>query len=455
MSRVVSISPTTRNEGHSKLVLRIDENGIVLHGNWVSTTPVRGFERLSLGKTMHQVPKIASRICGICPVPHVLAGVGAMEASVGCEIPGDARLLRMIIHCASRLSVHALHGLMVLPDFFLPGTDTRINPYSPEPRIRAISSRIQRIRMIGQEIVQIAGGEAIHPSNPRVGGMSRNVSRAARVKMYDLAKEAVPLAREHAECMIAIFRDFQRRDWVEIGGTQVPVPSTLGFHDQGYLATDALYGTSSLDESPSWDPSRYTEVRPWEWYGDRCEVTFEDPAYPGGGTVPVGREEDPRNESSQPLPLYDGQPVEVGSAARLMRFRNFGERGTVGQLVARQMEYLQAVHELIDCIDRLDPEGKVLADKVPPGNGRIGWAAVEAPRGTLVHIAGVRDRRVEYFRMAVPTAWNMPVAEMALRGAPWQLAELIIRGYDPCLSCATHIIVLDDDQRIRADGMLK
>ncbi len=156
MSRIVGISPTTRNEGHSKLVLKIDDNGLVERGDWVATTPVRGFEKLSIGKSMHQVPTIASRICGICPVAHVLAGVGAMEASIGCEIPDDARTLRTIIHCASRLSVHALHGLMVLPGFFSFGTETRINPYSPEARFRKIALRIQRLRQIGQEIVQIA-----------------------------------------------------------------------------------------------------------------------------------------------------------------------------------------------------------------------------------------------------------------------------------------------------------
>jgi coenzyme F420 hydrogenase subunit alpha len=159
-------------------------------------------------------------------------------------------------------------------------------------------------------------------------------------------------------------------------------------------------------------------------------------------------------DACQPVPLYDGQPVEVGAAARLTRFRKFGGKGTIGQMIARQMEYSEALHELTDCVDRLDPAGKVLADTIPPGNGRFGWATNEAPRGTLVHMVRVRNRKVESFRMAVPTSWNMTVAGMALTGAPWQLAELIIRGYDPCLSCATHLIVLDGDDRIVADRVL-
>jgi coenzyme F420 hydrogenase subunit alpha len=292
--------------------MKIDNDGIVERGDWVATTPVRGFEKLSIGKSMHQVPKIASRVCGICPVAHVLAGVGAIEASIGCEIPEDASTLRVIIHCASRLSVHALHSFMVLPDLYLPATDTKINPFSPEPQIRKIANRIQRLRQIGQEIVQIAGGEAIHPSNPRVGGMYHNVSRQAKIKMGDLAKEGVQLSHDHAECMIALIRNFQRREWIEIGGTQVPVPRTLGFHNQGYLATDPLYGTSSLEEHPTWDPARYTEVSPWAWYGGSDKVTFENPAYPGGGTSPVGTIVDPRREMCSPVPCTTASRLKWG-----------------------------------------------------------------------------------------------------------------------------------------------
>ena len=438
MTRVISIAPAVRHEGRSQLVMDIDKEGIVRRGDWVGLSPVRGIERFCIGKKMHQVPKIASRTCGICPVPHALAGVGAIEASIGCEIPKDALLLRRIIHSASRLSVHALHALMVLPDLYYPGTDTRINPFSPEPRARAITSRIQRIREIGQDCVQIAGGEAIHPNNPRVGGMYRNISPLAKTKLFDLAKEGTILAHEHQDCMLALIRDFSGREWVEVSGTRVPVPKTLGHHNQGYVATDPLYGTSSLEEHPSFDLARYAEVSPGNWYRGEGEVSFSDPTYYGGGTLPVGTVFDPAREMCPAVPIYDGQPVEVGALARLRQFGKFQEKGTVGQLVARQMECVQAVTELEDCIDRLSTSGAVRAGTLSPGNGALGWAANEAPRGTLVHIVRVKDRKVRFFKMIVPTSWNMATAGLALAGSPWQLAEFVVRGYDPCISCASH-----------------
>ncbi len=455
LSKVVEISPTTRHEGHSKLVLKVNDEGIIERGDWLSITPVRGIEKLAVGKTMEQVPKIASRVCGICPIAHTLAGTEAMEASIGCEIPEDAYLLRLILQCANRLHSHALHNILTLPDMYIPGTDTKINPFTPEEPVRSVAKRIQRLRYIGQTIGEIVGGEAIHPSNPRVGGMYRNITPRAKAKIYDLAKEGLVLAREQMEFMIAVLRNFQNRDWTEVGGKQIPIPKDLGFHDQGYMATDPIYGSSSLDENPTWSPERWHEVRPWDWYMEEVEITLEDKDYPIGGTTPVGAKAWPQMEACTGVPMYDGQPVEVGPRARLVQFKNFDEKGTIGQQIARQMEYPACLYTIIDAVDALNTSGKVLADEIPQGDGSLGWAANEAPRGTDVHLAKVKDGRVQWFSMLVPTTWNFPTCSRALTGAPWQLAEIVMRGYDPCVSCATHMIVVDEEKRIVAQKLIQ
>ena len=92
-------------------------------------------------------------------------------------------------------------------------------------------------------------------------------------------------------------------------------------------------------------------------------------------------------EACTGIPMYDGQPVEVGPRARLVTYKNFDEKGTHGQNVAREMEYPDCLYEMIDCIDDLNTSGKVIADYIPDGDGSLGWASNEAPRGTDVHIA--------------------------------------------------------------------
>jgi coenzyme F420 hydrogenase subunit alpha len=435
--------------------MKINDAGIVERGDWLSITPVRGVEKLAIGKTMEQVPKIASRVCGICPIAHTLAGVEAMEASIKCEIPKDAHLLRVILQCANRLHSVALHNILTLPDMYLPGTDKKINPFAKEEPVRSVAGRIIRLREIGQTIGEIAGGEAVHPSNPRIGGMYVNVTPRAKQKMYDLAKEARGLAQDQMEFMIAVLRNFQHRDWADVGGKQIPIPKTLGYHNQGYMATDPVYGTSSLDPRPTWDFDRYHETRPWDWYMGEVNIDFEDPNYPIGGTTKAGGKANPQMEACTGVPTYDGQPVEVGPRARMVKFKNYDEKGTIGQQVARQMEYPDTVYSMIKALDQLNPSGKVLADNIPQGDGSMGWAANEAPRGTDVHLARVKDGRVLWYEMLVPTTWNFPTCSRALTGAPWQLAEIVVRGYDPCVSCATHMIVVDEDNKLVAQKMIQ
>ncbi|AKB51710.1 Coenzyme F420 hydrogenase subunit alpha [Methanosarcina barkeri str. Wiesmoor] len=455
MTKVVEISPTTRHEGHSKLTLKVNDEGIVERGDWLSTTPVRGIEKLAIGKTMDQVPKIASRVCGICPIAHTLAGIEAMEASIGCEIPKDAKLLRVILHAANRLHSHALHNILILPDFYIPDTETKINPFSKEQPLRSVAVRIFRIREIAQTIGAVAGGEAIHPSNPRVGGMYRNVSSRAKQKIADLAKEGLVLAHEQMEFMIEVIRNMQDREFVEVAGKQIPLPKTLGYHNQGVMATAPMYGSSSLDEKPMWDFTRWRETRPWDWYMSEETIDLEDSSYPIGGTTKVGTKVNPRMEACNTVPTYDGQPVEVGPRARLATFKHFTEKGTFAQHIARQMEYTDCYYTILNCLENLDTSGKVLADTIPLGNGSMGWAANEAPRGTDVHLARVKDGKVLRYEMLVPTTWNFPTCSRALTGAPWQIAEMVIRAYDPCVSCATHMIVVNEEDRIVAQKLMQ
>jgi coenzyme F420 hydrogenase subunit alpha len=455
LSKVVEISPTTRHEGHSKLVLKVNDEGIIERGDWLSITPVRGMEKLCIGKTMHQAPKISSRVCGICPIAHTLAGIGAMEASIGCEIPQDAYLLRLILQCANRLHSHALHNILALPDMYIPGTDVKINPFTPEEPVRTVAKRIQRLREIGQIVGEIAGGEPVHPSNPRVGGMYYNIAPQAKAKLYDLAKEALPLAIAQMEFMISVFKNFEKRETVTVGKTTVDLPKDFGYHNQGYMAVDPVFESSSLDFEPKWDPNRWTDVSPWNWYMPECEVSLEDPDYPIGGTSKVGTKAWPQMQACTSIPLYDGQPVEVGPRARMVQFKNYDHKGAMGLNIAREMEYPDCLYTMLDAIDALDCNGSVIADDIPQGDGSLGWNANEAPRGTDVHLAKVKDGRVQMYNLLVPTTWNFPTCSRALEGAPWQLAEVIMRAYDPCVSCATHMLVVDENKKIIAQKLVQ
>ena len=202
-----------------------------------------------------------------------------------------------------------------------------------------------------------------------------------KAEAYDLAKEGRKLAHDNSEFMIAVFRNFQKRDWAEVAGRQIPIPKDLGYHNQGYMAAAPVYGSSSLDENPTWFPERWTEVRPWDWYMGEEEITLEDKDYPVGGTTPAGEKAWPQMQACTGVPLYDGQPVEVGPRARLVQFKNYDEKGAIGLQIARQMEYEETCYGIMEACDALDTSASELPDEIPAGRRKPWRAASVAPLG--------------------------------------------------------------------------
>ena len=189
MSDKIVISPTSRQEGHAELVMEIDDEGIVTKGRYFSITPVRGLEKMVTGKAPETAPVLCQRICGVCPVPHTMASVEAMDDSLDIEIPKAAALLRELTISASNLNSHAIHHFLVAPDFV------------PEDLFKTAVDSVGTIRKNAQYVVDMVAGEGIHPSDIRIGGMARNISELARKKLYTRLKALVPVVNNHVELM--------------------------------------------------------------------------------------------------------------------------------------------------------------------------------------------------------------------------------------------------------------
>jgi len=117
LSEKIVISPTSRQEGHAELVMEVDDEGIVTKGRYLSITPVRGLEKIVTGKAPETAPVIVQRICGVCPIPHTLASVEAMDDSLGIEPPKAGRQLRELTLAAHHINSHAIHQFLVAPEY--------------------------------------------------------------------------------------------------------------------------------------------------------------------------------------------------------------------------------------------------------------------------------------------------------------------------------------------------
>jgi len=407
LANVVEMAPCTRVEGHSKLVLETNDDGIVEKGNYFSITPVRNFEKFLIGKPMEFAPLATSRICGICPITHSCASVEAVEDSIGVEPPKDGMLLRELAAVANKMHSHPLHSILIFPDFGC-GVGFDKNVYTEAMK------RCQGMRKIAQNIIDVVGGEGIHAPDIVIGGMQRNISELARNKLMSNLRTYEELANAHADFMMGLFKDSD-------------YPADMGMHEYNVFATHLTHG-----DRTAFPMNNFNEELPNNWYS----------------SLEVGQ------EANNTICLIGGEPVEVGPRARAVKFKGFTMKGAMGIQIARIRELSTLVHRAENILDELNTSGTTKVAVAGLGDGKLGIGINEAARGSNVHMTRVKEGRIRYYNCLVPTTWNYPTISKALEGDHYKYAEPIVRAYDPCNSCATHMIVLDPEKVVIQDKMI-
>lgn len=395
MSEKIVISPTSRQEGHAELVMEVDDEGIVTKGRYFSITPVRGLELMVTGKAPETAPVLCQRICGVCPIPHTLASVEAMDDSLGIEIPHAAKLLREASLAAHVINSHGIHQFLIASDIV------------PEDLFSTAVNSVSTIRKTVQHVVDTVAGEGIHPSDIRIGGMASNISEFARKRLYNELLALVPVVDDHIELITNLVAEKE-------------FPKGLGAQNQPIFASSDGYG-----ERDFFNLDKFTEITPEAWY--------DDP--------------DIAKRACSQIPLYNGVNVETGPRARANKFSGFNERGVVAQHVTRAIEMKTNLSRLISIFDELDVSAPVMADYDSRGTGKLGIGVIEGPRGTDIHMANVENGQTQYYSALVPTTWNIPTMGPATEGFHHEWGPHVIRAFDPCLSCATHLIVVDEEER--------
>ncbi|MBE6489453.1 MAG: coenzyme F420 hydrogenase subunit alpha [Methanobrevibacter sp.] len=390
----VVIKPTSRQEGHAELVMEVDDEGIVTKGMYFSITPVRGLEKMVLNKAPETAPVLCQRICGVCPIPHTLASAEAMDMALGIEIPTAAKLLRKATLAAHNINSAAIHHFLVAPDI----TD--------ESNFVTAVDSVSEIRKTVQYVVDMCAGEGIHPADIRVGGMARNITPFTKERLIERMTALRPKLEAHIELIKNLV--------LEAG-----LPKDLGVVNQPLMATDATYGTNDFDMD------KFSEVLPEAWY--------DDPE--------IGK------EACSVIPLWEGKNVETGPRARMEKFQGFKDKGVIAQHVARADEMLKNYDACMEALDALDTSAPANVSYDKRGTGELGFGVIEGPRGTNVHMAQVKEGKTQFYSAIVPTTWNIPTMGPATEGFHHELGPHVIRAYDPCLSCATHVMVVDDEDK--------
>jgi len=453
MTQRIVIDPVTRIEGHAKISIFMDDAGNVSDAEF-HVVEFRGFEKFCEGRPYSEMPGITPRICGICPVSHLLASAKAGDAIMAVNIPPAADKLRRLMNLGQIIQSHALSFFhLSAPDFLL-GWDT---PQAKRNVFGLIAANTElaragiRLRQFGQEIIAVLGGQKIHPSWAVPGGVRSPLTEEGRARIrawlpeayattkiaFDLFKKTLDTHKKEIE----IFGNFPSlfMGLVEPDGTWEHHGGKIRFTDSsGSIIADQL------------DPQKY-----YEYIGESVQSSsyLKSPYY-----LPLGF----------PDGMYRVGPLarlniaeQMGTPkadAELKKFKKFG-RGRSAVTSSFLYHYARLI-EILASIERVEAamdDADLLSEDLRANagiNSLRGVGVSEAPRGTLFHDYTVdRDGLLRKVNLIVATgqnnlAMNQTVAQIArhyVRGnkIPEPMLNRVehgIRCYDPCLSCSTHAV---------------
>jgi NAD-reducing hydrogenase large subunit len=451
MSQTIVIDPVTRIEGHSRITIQLDDRGEVVDAHF-HVTQFRGFERITQGRPVHEMPALMARICGICPVSHLVASAKAVDDIMAVEPTPTGADLRRVINLGQIVQSNAL-------SFFHLSSPDLLFGFDADPAVRNIigvaraNPALARdgigLRKWGQQIIEWLGGKRIHPEGIVPGGVAFQLTAEVR----DRILAGVPEAIAAVERAIAWYKSDMLR-WEEEASTFGNFRSAfMGLVDRqgnvdhygGWLRVVDADGHFLADKV---DPKTFNDyigeaVEPWSY----LKSTFWKPmGYPDG--------------------LY-----RVGPLARLNVAERTGTpradeelekfRWRVGRIASSSFHYhyarlIDTLHA-IEKIEELLRGPDILSHHVRSEAGinrNEGIGVSEAPRGTLMHHYKVDDNGlVEWVNLVIATghnnmAMNRAVLQVArkhvkadrLEEAMLNRVEAVIRCYDPCLSCSTHAL---------------
>jgi sulfhydrogenase subunit alpha len=429
--RRISVEALARVEGEGAMHVEVTD-GTVERVELEIYEPPRYFEAFLRGRSFLEPPDITARICGICPVAYQLSAINAIETLCAVEVPDGTRQLRRLLYCGEWLESHVLHVFLLhAPDFL--GYQGAIEMAADH---RELVEMALRMRRIGNRVLEVVGGRAIHPINVRVGGFHR----APRPGELEALVDELVWGRQAAVETVRLVAGFtfpaleQSHTYVALR----PDPRAAPPGATGYPIEDGrVVSTSGLDLPVERWPEHFHEEHV-------AHSTALHGRLRSGGTYLVG-------PAARFTLNFDRLPTEIADLAREVGCTP-PVTNPFRSIVVRALETVYAFDEALRLIAAyLPPE--VAAVPVTPVAG-VGHGATEAPRGILYHRYRLdADGTITDAVIVPPTSQNQPAIEEDLVGfvqanldldddqLQWR-CEQAIRNYDPCISCSTHYLDL-------------
>lgn len=459
--RNFTIDPITRLEGHGKIDIFLNDKGDVDRA-YLQVPELRGFEVFSLGRPAEDMPQITSRICGVCPTAHHMAGTKALDDLYKVEPTSAGKKIRELVYNAFTLEDHALHV------FVLGGPDFIVGPEAPAAERNIVGvigkvgleagKKVISMRRRVREITSYFGGKVVHPVLGLPGGVSKALKAEDLPKFKELAKDGV----EFAMWTLDIFKKIVlgNPDYVKMITSDAYTHKTcymgtvdennkVNFYDGKIRVVDCngkevckfapqQYRDYVAEHVEPWSYMKFTFIKSRGWKG--FEEGPDTSIYSVG---PLAR-----------LNAADGMATPKAQAAYEEMYKTLGGKPvhhTLANHWARVIEMIYAAERIEQLVN--DPQiTSSEVRRVPTNVPKEGMGVVEAPRGTLFHHYATDERGcITMANMVVATGNNAARIAMSVERAAKGLikggnvtegllnkVEMAFRAYDPCLGCATH-----------------
>lgn len=418
----ISVDHLPRVEGSGGISATIDGR-VVTDVKFSLYEGPRLVERLTLGKTPEEDVNIVPRICAICSVSHKYAAIRAMENSLSVKVPAKVSLFRELMHLGEMIESHSLHVYyLALPDYVgFPNAIAMASKFDLEVKIAL------EMKEFGNHIMKKASGRYIHGENPVIGGFGKYPSRDELIWIEARAIQFMPFVLK----TVKVFCELDYPDCPE--EKTIFVCCNPEKNKYGLVGDEIILSTGEIINKEDYK-SLTNEFIVSHSYAKRSR--------------------------------YKGKPYSVGALARI---NNLGERleGEAGKMykkyfntrwkrnpllnnAAQAVEILYAFERIPKIISEMLklPDPPLVGYKAEEGKG-IG--IVEAPRGLLIHSYEIANGLVSSTDIITPTAQNAEDIERYCYIAAQKLLEkgeedkikdridLIVRAYDPCISCSVHM----------------
>jgi NAD-reducing hydrogenase large subunit len=449
MSQTITIDPVTRLEGHGKITLKTNEQGEVTEA-YFSVTQVRGFEKFCEGRPYYEMPGLMARICGICPVSHLIASAKACEAIMSIDIPPTAAKLRRALNLAQTVQSHSLSFFYLASPDLLLGMDA-----DPEERnIFGVANANPKLglagiglRRFGQHMIELLGRKRIHPGWVVPGGVTEPLDPAKRDEILRLIPEAyanVRLALDWYRQVVDRFRD-EADHFANFPGAFMGMVG----EDGGLEFTDGTLRMIDAGGNILLDKLRAAQFE--DYFGEAVEPFsymkfpyLKSLGYPAG-SYRVGPLARLNIASHAGTPLAD---------VELKEFKKLANGPVLGSFYYHHARLIDILHG-IEVIERIFDNPNILDKHVraTAGVNRLeGSGVAEAPRGTLMHHYKVDENgQMLWANLVIATGQNnnamnrgiLQAAQRYVKGdklvnGMLNRVEATIRTFDPCLSCSTH-----------------